>query len=209
MQIAANDVNWLLSLRFPLSEAPQMATFSQRMLREEHMAKRDYSLLGPDATAAVEAGLSAAEWYHTDIPRKTMKELMKRSDGPAIRDTIILFGAMFAFAAMAMTLWPRPPGGSAPFSGSPTAPTARSLGFSRWHEFGHGPPSRPRVSYTDLALYEVASSWILCANRHLAWSHARPPHLILFIVGRERDRGFAIAAAGLSPGRRFFGPRRC
>ena len=39
---------------------------------------------------AVENGLAAAEWYHTDIPRKQMKELMQRSDGPAIRDTLHL-----------------------------------------------------------------------------------------------------------------------
>ena len=38
----------------------------------------------------VETGLAAAEWYHTDVPRKQMKELMQRSDGPAIRDTIDL-----------------------------------------------------------------------------------------------------------------------
>ena len=34
------------------------------------MTKRDYSLLGPDAKRAVETGLAAAEWYHSDIPRK-------------------------------------------------------------------------------------------------------------------------------------------
>ena len=47
------------------------------------MATRDYSLLGPDGARAVETGLAAAEWYHTDLPRKMMKELMQRSDGPA------------------------------------------------------------------------------------------------------------------------------
>ena len=51
--------------------------------------ERDYSLTGRDTRAAIDKGLAAAEWYHTDIPRKEMKELMKRSDGPAIRDTAI------------------------------------------------------------------------------------------------------------------------
>ena len=50
---------------------------------------RDYSLIGRDGQLAVETGLAAAEWYHTDIPRKEMKALMKREDGPAIRDTIL------------------------------------------------------------------------------------------------------------------------
>ncbi len=51
------------------------------------MPMRDYSLVGPEAEKAVAKGLATGEWYHTDIPRKQMKELMQRSDGPAIRDT--------------------------------------------------------------------------------------------------------------------------
>ena len=62
---------------------------------ERHGAsKRDYSLVGRDSEAAVANGLAAAEWYHTDIPRKQMKELMQRSDGPAIRDTLIWLGLL-------------------------------------------------------------------------------------------------------------------
>ena len=37
--------------------------------------RRDYSLVGPDAARAVEAGLSQAEWYQCPIPRKRLKEL--------------------------------------------------------------------------------------------------------------------------------------
>ena len=55
---------------------------------------RDYSLIGRDGRLAVENGLAAAEWYHTDIPRKRMKELMQREDGPAIRDTVDLARAL-------------------------------------------------------------------------------------------------------------------
>ena len=46
------------------------------------MPKRDYSLVGESTRRAVETGLASAEWYHTDVPRKTMKELMQRSDQP-------------------------------------------------------------------------------------------------------------------------------
>ena len=55
-------------------------------------AKRDYSLVGESTRRAIETGLASAEWYHSDVPRKTMKELMRRSDGPAIRDTILWIG---------------------------------------------------------------------------------------------------------------------
>ena len=54
---------------------------------------RDYSLIGATPQRAIETGLASAEWYHTDVPRKAMKELMQRSDGPAIRDTVIWLGA--------------------------------------------------------------------------------------------------------------------
>ena len=43
--------------------------------------KRDYSLIGPSAQRAAEQGLVAADWYHPDVPRKRMKELMRRRDG--------------------------------------------------------------------------------------------------------------------------------
>jgi len=145
------------------------------------MAKRDYSLLGPDATAAVEAGLSAAEWYHTDIPRKTMKELMKRSDGPAIRDTIILFGAMFAFAAMAMTLWPS--WWSAPFWLAYGTLYGSAMD-SRWHECGHGTAFKTR-RYNDW-LYEVASFCMVRNPVTWRWSHARH-HTDTVIVGRDPE----------------------
>ena len=57
-------------------------------------APRDYSLTGESSRHAVEVGLASAEWYHSDVPRKVMKELMQRSDGPAIRDTLIWLGLL-------------------------------------------------------------------------------------------------------------------
>ena len=70
------------------------------------MAKRDYNLLGPDGVRAVETGLAAAEWYHSEVPRKVMKQLMQRSDGPALRDTALLYALMISFATAGVLLWP-------------------------------------------------------------------------------------------------------
>lgn len=53
---------------------------------------KDYSLSGESAKKAIESGLASAEWYHSEVPRPTMKELMQRRDGPAIRDTVIWLG---------------------------------------------------------------------------------------------------------------------
>ncbi|TIQ50131.1 MAG: fatty acid desaturase, partial [Mesorhizobium sp.] len=67
--------------------------------------KRDYSLVGESTRRAIETGLASAEWYHTDVPRKAIKELMQRSDGPAIRDTIIWIAAILGSAAGGVYFW--------------------------------------------------------------------------------------------------------
>jgi len=64
------------------------------------MKARDYSLRGEGTKHAIEAGLVAANWYHSDVPRSQMKELMRRSDSQAIKDTILLYGCMIALASM-------------------------------------------------------------------------------------------------------------
>jgi fatty acid desaturase len=69
------------------------------------MTDRGYSLLGRDAARATDAGLATADWYHSDVLRKDMKALMAREDGPAIRDTVVLYGAMIAPAAAAVAMW--------------------------------------------------------------------------------------------------------
>ena len=56
--------------------------------------QRDYSLVGKVGQRAVEIGLASAEWYHSDVPRKVIKELMQRSDGPALRDTALWFALL-------------------------------------------------------------------------------------------------------------------
>ena len=58
---------------------------------------RDYSLIGPEADKAVAAGLASAKWYTPPIKRAELKELMRREDGPAIRDTLIWIAAFIVF----------------------------------------------------------------------------------------------------------------
>ena len=66
---------------------------------------RDYSLTGPENHRAVAAGLASAEWYHSDVPRRVMKGLMNRSDGPATRDTLLWFALLAGTAAGFIALW--------------------------------------------------------------------------------------------------------
>ncbi len=147
-------------------------------------AAQDYSLLGERARHAVANGLaqvSGATWYASPIPRKRMKELMARSDGPAIRDTALWLGLILAFGSLGAlawgTWWAVPVfavygvlyGGSAD---------------SRWHEAGHGTAFRTR--WMADALYQLASFMVLRRPTVWRWSHARH-HSDTIIVGRDPE----------------------
>ena len=66
---------------------------------------RDYSLIGREAQKAKDKGLASATWYATPIPRKRMKELMRRSDRPAIRDTAIWLGLLMLTGGFGVYFW--------------------------------------------------------------------------------------------------------
>jgi fatty acid desaturase len=143
--------------------------------------KRDYSLTGNDSRRAIEAGLAAAEWYHTDVPRKQMKELMQRSDGPALRDTLIWLAILAASGAGGALLWPS----------WWCAPSFLVYGVlygsatdSRWHECGHG--TAFRTQWMNAAVYQLASFMIMRNPVTWRWSHTRH-HTDTIIVGRDPE----------------------
>ena len=144
-------------------------------------ARRDYSLLGEDGRLAVERGLAAAEWYHTQVDRKVMKELMQRRDGPAIRDAAIWLGSMIVLAMIGIWLWPG--WWSAPFWLA-YGVLYGSASDSRWHEAGHGPAFR--THWMNRAVYEIASFMIMRNSAVWRWSHARH-HTDTYIVGRDPE----------------------
>jgi fatty acid desaturase len=145
------------------------------------MPKRDYSLLGPDGQRAVDTGLAAAEWYHTEVPRKVMKDLMQRSDGPALRDTILLYGLMVLFAVLGIALWPS--WWSAPFWLA-YGVLYGSASDSRWHECGHG--TAFKTPWMNNVVYQIASFMIMRNSATWRWSHARH-HTDTYIVGRDPE----------------------
>jgi fatty acid desaturase len=145
------------------------------------MANRDYSLLGADGARAVDTGLAAAEWYHSEVPRKVIKELMQRSDGPAIRDSIILYGTMIALAAAGIVLWPS--WWSVPFFLA-YAVLYGSASDSRWHECGHG--TAFKTGWMNDVVYHIASFMVVRNPYVWRWSHARH-HTDTYIVGRDPE----------------------
>jgi fatty acid desaturase len=143
--------------------------------------KRDYSLVGQSTQRAIEAGLASAKWYHSDVSRKTMKDLMRRSDGPAIRDTIIWIALILGSAAGVIFFW-----GTwqcVPFF-LVYGVLYGSSSDSRWHECGHG--TAFKTPWMNDAVYEIASFMVMRNPVQWRWSHARH-HTDTIIVGRDAE----------------------
>ncbi|MDF2838117.1 MAG: fatty acid desaturase, partial [Paenibacillus sp.] len=115
------------------------------------------------------------------IPRPKMKELMKRKDGPAIRDTIIWFCALGLFGYLAFLSW-----------GTWWAVPAflaygilyATPGDSRWHECGHG--TAFKTPWMNEVVYQIASFLVLRSATPWRWSHSRH-HTDTIIVGRDPE----------------------
>jgi fatty acid desaturase len=142
---------------------------------------RDYSLLGRDAKRAEDIGLSNAQWYAAPIPRARLKELMKRSDGPAIRDTLIWFACFFITAGLGIYLLPS--WWALPFFLAYGVLYGSSTD-SRWHECGHGTAFKTR--WMNDAVYHIACFMIMRPPTVWRWSHTRH-HTDTIIVGRDPE----------------------
>ncbi|MDF2721488.1 MAG: fatty acid desaturase [Paenibacillus sp.] len=143
--------------------------------------KRDYSITGAENALAQQRGLASAEWYATPIPRRRMKELMQRRNGPAIRDTLLWFALIIGSGALAVYSW-----------GTWWAVAAFALygilhttpADSRWHECGHG--TAFKTPWMNEIVYQIASFLILRSATPWRWSHSRH-HSDTYIVGRDPE----------------------
>ena len=144
---------------------------------------RDYSLTGPLNAQAIDIGLANAEWYKTEIPRARMKELMKRSDGPATRDTILWLGLMLLSAGIGAILWPS--WWCAPFF-FVYGILYSAGGDSRWHECGHG--TAFKTAWKNDVVYQIACFVVMRNPVVWRWSHARH-HTDTIVVGRDPEIG--------------------
>lgn len=142
---------------------------------------RDYSLKGPLNARAVELGLANAQWYHTEIPRSRMKELMKRSDGPATRDTILWVGGMILTGALGAYFWGT--WACVPFFAI-YGVLYGSGGDSRWHECGHG--TAFKTLWKNDLVYQLACFLMVRNPVVWRWSHSRH-HTDTIIVGRDPE----------------------
>lgn len=143
-----------------------------------------YSLVGERTAEATASGLAGAQWFHSAIARPRMKQLMRREDGPAIRDTALWIGGLVVFGGIASALW---------VTGHHllSAPVFLAYGLlygtagdSRWHECGHGTPFATR--WMNVAVYELASFFMMREPTVWRWNHTRH-HTDTLIVGRDPE----------------------
>ncbi len=141
----------------------------------------DYSLTGENADRAIELGLAEADWYQCPVPRATMRKLLERKDGPAIRDCLLWFGLIISCGVATIMLW-----GSwwAALTYLAYAVLFGSTCDSRWHESSHG--TAFKTDWMNNVLYEIASFMVTRESVVWRWSHTRH-HSDTIIVGRDPE----------------------
>ncbi len=141
----------------------------------------DYRLIGGAGERARSLGLVGADWYKSALPRATIKELMRRRDAVAIRDTILWYGLILGAGALAYlalgTFWAIP---AFLLYGTLYAGPADS----RWHEAGNGTAFKTR--WMNDLLYQVASFQVMRRPTVWRWSHARH-HTDTLVTGRDLE----------------------
>ncbi|MFM8311297.1 MAG: fatty acid desaturase family protein [Ilumatobacteraceae bacterium] len=143
--------------------------------------QRDYSLAGDSTREAVESGLVGSDWYRSPISSDTLKALAQRTDGPAIRDTIIWLGALAVSGTGGVLTW-----GTwwcVPFF-VVYGVLYGSGGDSRWHECGHS--TAFRTKWMNDAVYQIGSFMVMRSPVAWRWSHVRH-HADTLIVGRDPE----------------------
>jgi fatty acid desaturase len=108
-----------------------------------------------------------------------MKELMQRSDGPAIRDTAVWLGAIALTLAGGIWLWGT--WWSVPFFLA-YGVLYGSASDARWHECGHG--TAFKTQWLNDVVYQIASFMLMRNPVTWRWSHTRH-HTDTIIVGRD------------------------
>jgi len=154
---------------------------TMEILEKKIVTKEDYSLTGVNATRALELGLAEADWYQSPVPQDAMRNLLRRTNGPAIRDTIMLFTILAVTAAFTIIFW------GTWWAVLPYLIYAVFYGTSsdsRWHECGHG--TAFQSDWLNNVFYEIASFMVMRESYVWRWSHIRH-HSDTIIVGRDPE----------------------
>lgn len=120
------------------------------------------------------------QWYSCSLPRKTLKELMKRSDAAGLRNFGLWLALLIGSGYLAFLSW----GSWWAIPAFLAYGTIYSSSDARWHECGHGTPFRTR--WINEAFYHLSSFMTLREAYLWRWSHSRH-HTNTIIVGRDPE----------------------
>lgn len=141
----------------------------------------DYPVTEANCAVKAELGIAKAEWYHGPIPRAELKELMRRSDGPALVTTGLWLGGLIVTGVSAWLLvgswW------SVPFF-IVYGVLYGSSADARWHEMGHGTAFRTR--WMNEVVYQLACFMLFREPTVWRWSHTRH-HTDTIVVGCDPE----------------------
>ena len=137
------------------------------------------------------------------IPRKRLKELMQRKDGPAIRDTLIWFAALGVTGGLGWYFW-------GTWWAVPVLRRLwRALRLGLAIRAGMNAATAPRSGrrWMNDVVYQIACFMVMREPTVWRWSHTRH-HTDTIIVGRDpeiavpRPADLRVAIASQSPGHR-------
>ena len=138
-----------------------------------------YTLIEPDQARS--SPTSSDEWFKVPVPRKTLRDLMRRSDAAAIRDTVIWLGALVLSGVLAVVLWPH-------WYAVPVLLVYGTLYASaadaRSHECGHGTPFA--TPWMNTAVFQLSSFLIMEDPTVTRWRHTLH-HTDTILVGRDPE----------------------
>ena len=148
---------------------------------------KDYSLKGETSVPVAPTQHSfertvpvAQEWFTPQIDRKALKLLMKRSDGPALRQFSLWLALLVAFGAGAFAMW-----GTAwcvPLFA--IYGVLYSAADHRHHELSHGTPFKTR--WVNEFFFHLCAFMTLREGYYYRWSHTRH-HTHTLVVGKDPE----------------------
>ncbi|WP_226507338.1 fatty acid desaturase [Pseudomonas sp. MWU16-30317] len=156
------------------------AGYAENSAHPRQRSHADYRLSPENYARATDRGLVSAQWYTCHVDRKVMKDLMKRSDRPALLNMALWFGLMIASALVAGitwgTLWCIP------------AFALYGVLFAasdhRAHELSHGTPFKTR--WLNDVFYQIAAFMTFHEATYWRWSHTRH-HTDTLVVGSDPE----------------------
>ena len=124
---------------------------------------------------------STPSWFRPDVDPVKIRELMTKSDGRALMDTLIWLASMVFFAALGVLLWPS--WWSIPFWLA-YGVLYGSASDSRWHECGH--KTAFKTAWMNNVVYHIASFMLIRSPVVWRASHIRH-HTDTIVVGRDPE----------------------